>query len=947
MRLRDVLRVRNEVLLREIEFQVGKATPQLWHSYGTFPSGTKHTPEHTRQVEEIAGFLVNDDLLSELSDQEIGFLILACHFHDLGMSGTEEDNFDENSRNRVRREHSISIGDRIRQHWRDFGFHNETKAEILAEICKGHRPKRVNGVATWENLDDRRIVGPGEDVRVRVVAALVYAADELHIGEDRAPRREEEFNRIEDHLSRLHWRRHQAVLGPVLRDTKICFEGTVLTPVFENDLRKALRKAFTAVKELNDQLHANTMKYRCNTVSFKWQRKWLWALLIARVCSDLTPKSTDIIVRDTALLFENLVNVVVSISDVCDENDSIEIRKEQIRNSIDDFVTREFLIPKHEGLVLCDQTRTAQFLFDVARKADEAELHIHDQDRSQHESSLYHSAYGKRYIRQQLIPKLEAKYSIDLSMPGLAAHTKVALESSPTAARIADLIQPPDTVLVQSELFQLACLSGICGDLINDPELILNQEYRRCVDALVANAVRSLPTFMLFVKELAIIKNLTYQQVFQAAAFPAETDLSNDLAKDKKSVSFKLTQQVPLKHPELSIGYLLLARSRSDATISIRNTPKAPFQVKEVIDDKHELAKQITDKPSQIRIGPGVSIPGKNFSCRGKLSLDESTRTISLDFHRLRFCEMANPALIQFVRNKEREGTCNISFVPTEMTVGDAMILSKANSLTKEDGFTVKITIEGQPLIGSTGYKFDSYEFLEIEQKLFQLDSEFPRPIFIRDEDKSRIVSCTESDLKAVVGEILEEITDSRPIVTTFFLRYATVEGDEYYEEYLGMAPLSFGFKAPTVHGENASQSSMDELWNKGETDLKIESSYQEEMVELADTFREWTCNLERPFPFKTDNDLRFHYCKTRLLMVFHRIQDHKWYKERKVVFIFRPVSRSERYHVEIEYWRSRGDLERVELLNDLYEEAICQETSQINQTTGNGINLNEMEGSE
>ncbi|MEZ6145181.1 MAG: hypothetical protein R3B91_07050 [Planctomycetaceae bacterium] len=80
---------KERVLLKEVEHIVEKATPQLWHSYGTFPSGTKHTPEHTAMVERIADYLPTDDLLSELTDDEIGLLILGCHYHDLGMSGTE------------------------------------------------------------------------------------------------------------------------------------------------------------------------------------------------------------------------------------------------------------------------------------------------------------------------------------------------------------------------------------------------------------------------------------------------------------------------------------------------------------------------------------------------------------------------------------------------------------------------------------------------------------------------------------------------------------------------------------------------------------------------------------------------------------------------------------------------------------------------------------------
>jgi hypothetical protein len=58
MRLRENLGLRNTTLLNLVQQLVDRATPQLWHSYATFPSGTSHTPEHTHRVEIIAGQLL-------------------------------------------------------------------------------------------------------------------------------------------------------------------------------------------------------------------------------------------------------------------------------------------------------------------------------------------------------------------------------------------------------------------------------------------------------------------------------------------------------------------------------------------------------------------------------------------------------------------------------------------------------------------------------------------------------------------------------------------------------------------------------------------------------------------------------------------------------------------------------------------------------------------------
>ena len=184
-RLREALRSRNEQLLKQVESLVDRVTPQLWHTWSTFQTGTKHTPEHTQSVEAIASLLLSDDAIAAMKDDEIAMLILACHFHDLGMAGTEADNATDEGRDRVRKEHAISIGERIRERWQELGFENQNYAEVLAEVCRGHRPDKLNGFANWNSLPVHRNIGPDRFVRLRLVSAMVYAADELHLGDDR------------------------------------------------------------------------------------------------------------------------------------------------------------------------------------------------------------------------------------------------------------------------------------------------------------------------------------------------------------------------------------------------------------------------------------------------------------------------------------------------------------------------------------------------------------------------------------------------------------------------------------------------------------------------------------------------------------------------------------------------------------------------------------------
>jgi len=474
--LRQELKKRNTVLSLETEQIVARATPQLWHTYATFPSGTKHTPEHTQMVERLAGWLLPDELIGTLTDDELAILIQACHFHDLGMSGTEVDNLTADSRDQVRREHAVSVGDRIQTHWQAFGFPNETVAEILALVCKGHRPRRENSVATWDNLPKSRVLGPQRSVRVRLVSAIVYAADELHIGEDRAPKREEEFQGIITIEARKHWRRHQAVQGPVIEDGQLVFEGSVNCPAFEKDLRVALAKAFRSVWEMNQEFSRYDIKASGTPVRFTWNRKKAWSLSIGRLCSDLRPRSREEIVESVLVGYEEAMVDSDSIHEYCDEQPPDEEKKREISEGVADFVTRNYLVAAANGLyALCTEERAVNAIFDLAKQADNSETILVDQAATKYEHAILKSALGTSHVRSRVIPSLRSTFNVT-SLTPISTPFNLILESSPTATRILQLLAPPPSVLVQSDLLQFACLAGTCADLLNDPEAILNTE---------------------------------------------------------------------------------------------------------------------------------------------------------------------------------------------------------------------------------------------------------------------------------------------------------------------------------------------------------------------------------------------------------------------------------------------------------------------------------------
>ncbi|MEZ6145183.1 MAG: hypothetical protein R3B91_07060 [Planctomycetaceae bacterium] len=210
-------------------------------------------------------------------------------------------------------------------------------------------------------------------------------------------------------------------------------------------------------------------------------------------------------------LYQDKMRDSEDISDLCIERIAIESLEREITESINDFVTREYLTPAEdnaEAFVFArrlDDDRVAKALFDCAKAADSIERILIDQEPSEYEHKLYKSRFGQSYVSQLLLPQLQEEYHVNADMPNLR-HLFTALEASPTAARVAQLMKAPPSVLVHSDLLQFASVAGVCADLISDPELILNTEYRTAVSQLFEASSQRLPQFLLFIKELALIQ---------------------------------------------------------------------------------------------------------------------------------------------------------------------------------------------------------------------------------------------------------------------------------------------------------------------------------------------------------------------------------------------------------------------------------------------------------
>ena len=937
MLLREYLNKRNHQLAEQIKSIVDRAIPQLWHTYATFPSGTRHTSEHTMMVEKIAGHLYSRELLDELTDDEIAFLILACHFHDLGMAGTEDDNQDATTREQVRREHAVSVGNRIRLHWRAFGFQNENDSQVLGEICRGHRPNKVSERATWDDLDQLSIIGPDRTVRPRLIAAMIYAADELHLGEDRAPAREEEFGEIKSLESLRHWRRHQSINGPAVVDGKLQFDVNIKTIASEIDLRQAISKAIDALHDLKIQLSTHGIKTSVPYVSMNFKRSDLWSLLVVQVCDDLIPRSERDIVQLVQEQFSSSTREAIDIA-LCNAPFDTAAAEKEVLRAISNFKTRSFLAAKDGNLTLQLSRKAGEYFLDLAKFVDKFDSAFENRDQPSHEYRLYKSSYGKEYLTSYLFPEWEHKFQSPFSNPLVNEPLKTVLQYSPTAARVAHQVSPPPSVMAHTDLLEFSAVAGVCADLLNDPELILDTYFRKSVDTLFFHAAGRLAEFLRFTKELAIINRLNFDELTEMISPADEPEWSSD----QQVVSLSISQQFPVNKKHWSISNVWLASIRAGMHVTVHNTWQAPFKLREKDQGKisESDSRGITSEdPIAISFGPSSPLIVPKISLRLGIDYDRSAKSIRIFGGQLTNNDSNKCLSVAISTRQPNKQSAVCQIVHSEWSVGD---FEAMQSYTKDGETQIIFDVKGFTDISEFdfGQSEDNKVYTDAILRLATVNPELPMPLFLKEEVILAITTGTEGEIKDKLERYAQEHSTNLPIFTAITLRFSTLEGVDYYEEFLGFCPLNMRFNCPAVNGPEVVQNKLEKAWETGIEELKLTSYSKKGFEELASILRSWSKDPDSEFPLEFSNDgPKLHFANTRIDLVFHPIRNRFWFRQRDVTLRLYPVSRAQRYGIEKEYWENvRKDSQRTEMLEEMFQQAAAEEHAKGLDTVARSI---------
>ena len=931
-RIREALRSRNPGLLNRAERLIAQADQLSPHTLSTFPSGTEHGPPHTATVEQIASMLITDALLMALSDHELFFLLLGFHYHDLGMAGTEADNATASGRRQVRDEHAVSIAHRIVESWREIGFEDENEAVVLGEICRGHRPARSDGKASWDAINEVQILRPGCSVRLRLLSAVVYASDELHIGADRAPDRVRYWKKIGSDDARPHWERHQEIVGPDVIKDCLAFDVRPRTIALEEDLRRhVLRKALLAVDDLKRFAEAVGLVAATRPVVIRWQRSLIWQLLTVRSLADEPPLSKQEIVERILVAYQTSAQGNTDLADLCrEENAAVEDIKVQIGRTVEELVRLGQLSPDGSSPPRFTLASTGREARSGARFGQSSRRCRSTMQRTVCSRPRVHAA--SRTLRQAICHGCSnacRKVRIfGRSFPGEGGFSRALAHREVTDCLPIRFGHRADAqALVKRELLAAGILVGFFMDVLRDPDMLLEADTRKAARTLARDVADQLPRFLSFMEELALIGGWTMEQVMGVLVHPFES-LPADLPDADSDVKVTVTQTLPQTYPTPSTGfaYLTLAGLRAGIMVSLLDRPESRLEI--TVPEQLAPKKTGGSDPTMISMGPPQSLPAARFDLRCKMEIDAANGVVRLIGYDLGDPEAASLPLVAEISPpmrfpQETTGKANISARPACMTVGDLAKHRQMTELIRREGTRLEVIVAktDRPLAEMRFPPTGPLLSNEIAQPdllaaLLAIDPQIPLPLLIRKEDAAAITSADPAERPAVYRRTIDDIGQAKPEITTLYLVRASASGMAFQEEFLGFLP-DVPFQ-PKV-GDPEKQQFLDEQWQKREQIMGITCYMVKTAEEIAQAVIRWAEDRSPPFPgihIWKDASVP-HHCKAISQTDFLPAIDRQWYRELPMRIVVRPLTREEELEVEVAYWQSVGDVRRAELAEE------------------------------
>jgi hypothetical protein len=919
----DLLRLRDPSLAELALKLLERIRGLLALSPSSFPSGTDHTASgHTDSVEQLATMVLGAGIADLLNDDELFFLCLACHYHDLGMVGTVEDDISQASRNQTRIQHAVTVGERIRKDWKELGFADYRQAEILGEICRGHRPTKINGQATWDDLSQREIVTVGRAVRVRLLAALIYAIDELHLDAKRADEWIQRFRKIESADSIQHFEKHRTILGPELFEGRISFQIRCPSPRIEQNVRSTfLRKALVAYDELGRQLLAAGIDVSLPSIVIEWKRLDIWRLLVPLAMSDLKARSLAEITTASRVIDGSSDRE--SLPSICAETGyDDETSQALISRVVDDL--------KNCARALADEQDAGQFklsarekpcnvLFEFCREVDQKEDLLLPPHRKRWEARLFNSELGRTFVEQVSLPAIEHTYSVSIErLPNIDPIRRLLL-GCPSAARVALAYTPSTLSYVKLALLQHAVAVGFLFDLHNDPELILSEDLRAAAWAVMGKD-KQLQNQLRIFEELALLAPLTQEQVANNVAESETAEAFREVYPQSQLIN--VSQTIPAGTPlaASSIANLLAAsyRARAEMLIAVEQGGTLSANVNSAGRDELQF----------LGIGGHKWQPRTHVVVRGRLKVTVSRKSIDIELADATSpCDPREfPILVRVPMvwaSYTEQVDIGVDVEWFSLTIGALRSILKANQVAIKGDATLRIIVgkgkEKKALkspkpLGTAIFNAMNWDAETIRSIDVLSDRDYV-PHAYSTSELSRIAMMTKGARARFWKDQAKLRTKKKPIVNEIYFEIARdSSGKDYDRQPLMISNGAlFSLTKPDKAGNRrrVKSSQTDLMWQQ----YKVSSPLQ-----IVKKLLFWVQNLRTsPPPDEITHAVRKSpILRTHMQVTVGAEIDRGYQRVQVTIIRLRGVTHFEEYQLEALYWDGEGDPGRAKLCREI-----------------------------
>jgi hypothetical protein len=451
--------ITNERYKAKLEELTIKVEPALTRTTNTLLNFTDHSLEHSLGVEKAYGIILNNNFTS-LSDDEKFVLIAATLLHDIGMVGQQSD-FQITDYDSFRRDaHQHFSKERIFSESLTLNL-DPTDARIIADIAEAHRK------VPFESLPESIAYGIGGQIRIRLLAALLRFADELHVTKERTNNFMTNILQP-DEDSLKHHRRHEHITGVTHNN-----ENSIVISAYADDweMEKLVEEM---IGEIQSKLEQVRLIFEENEILIK-------EVILQLQCEDIITKEIFLILAKSPKTQEEIIsNLPNRNPDVVKKVLSVLSTTRIISVNMDDLKYK-----------LGSSERVCKIVFNALKKTDRILNFIQSDYLHNVIGDIFDNIALNIYGFRSSDGDREDRLLLVRNSPAVLDHLLNKQDMDPHFAH-----------LDRSVIMDLIILNGFMQDITKNPSLLTDSETKFAMQAIQNNLHKELVPFLTFVENL-------------------------------------------------------------------------------------------------------------------------------------------------------------------------------------------------------------------------------------------------------------------------------------------------------------------------------------------------------------------------------------------------------------------------------------------------------------